>query len=251
MTLRVLDLFAGLGGWSEAARDRGHDVRTLDLDPRFGTDYVVDIRDVTPSLFGDWRPDLVLASPPCEAFSVLRIGRNWTRAGGPRTDKASLAVDLVIATLDLVEALEPAWWIMENPRGKLRRLPVVHDLERRTVTYCQFGGPTQKPTDLWGGFPPALALPAPCRPRASCHISSPRGSKDGIQGSSLALMWYRDTALHGTQSKRDLAALRAKVPYRLGEMVVEAAERGGARAALPHPTLVLQSAIWPAVDVRA
>ena len=33
--LRVLDLFAGLEGWSEPFRERDHDVISVDLDPRF------------------------------------------------------------------------------------------------------------------------------------------------------------------------------------------------------------------------
>lgn len=112
--MRVLDLFAGLGGWSAAARDRGHDVRTLDLDPRFGTTYVADILDVTPETFGDWRPDLVLASPPCETFTTLRIGVNWTAAGEPRRPEAERGVRIVGATLDLSD--RPRHW-HRHPAG--------------------------------------------------------------------------------------------------------------------------------------
>lgn len=36
MKIKVLDLFSGLGGWSNCWREAGHEVETLDLDPRFG-----------------------------------------------------------------------------------------------------------------------------------------------------------------------------------------------------------------------
>lgn len=38
--MRVLDLFSGLGGWSAAFRDRGHEVITLDIEPKFKPDIV-------------------------------------------------------------------------------------------------------------------------------------------------------------------------------------------------------------------
>ena len=41
------------------------------------------------------------------------------------------------------------YWIIENPRGKLRKLEIVKDLPRTTVTYCQYGDIRMKPTDLW------------------------------------------------------------------------------------------------------
>lgn len=253
--MRVLDLFAGLGGWSAAARDRGHDVRTLDLEARFGCTYTADILDVTPATFGDWRPELVLASPPCERFSVLRIGHNWTPQGAPKNPGAELAVEIVVATLRLIADLAPArGWIIENPRAKLRVLPVMDGLARRTVTYCQLGNATQKPTDLWGGFPFGLELPPMCKPGADCHLAAPNGSRSGIQGGDVSRItmakrrdrqlvkdgWSGDIARYGTHDKPTLAALRALVPYRLGELVVEAAERSD----VPVPAPVLPAYAW-------
>jgi hypothetical protein len=106
-----------------------------------------------------WHPDVVLSSPPCEAFSVMTIGRNWTREHEPKTDKARLATALVDASITVNDRLEPRFWVIENPRAKLRKLDLMLWMERVTVTYCQYGEPFMKPTDLWGKFPPSWPVP--------------------------------------------------------------------------------------------
>ena len=45
--MRVLDLFAGLKGWSSAF---DHDVRTLDIEPKFDCDITLDILDFEPDI---------------------------------------------------------------------------------------------------------------------------------------------------------------------------------------------------------
>lgn len=75
---RTLDLFAGRKGWSRAFAERGHPVVTLDNDPQFDCDITMDIRDVTPDMLDLYGPfEIVLASPPCEAFSVAALSKNW------------------------------------------------------------------------------------------------------------------------------------------------------------------------------
>jgi hypothetical protein len=263
----VLDLFAGLGGWSEPARELGLDVVRVDNDPRFDVELTADLFKLTAAdvleATGDRRPFLVLASPPCESFSVLTIGRNWNLDNTPKTSSAAIALELVYATRRLIEDLAPAFYVIENPVAKLRALPVLRDVERRSVTYCRLGESFKKPTDLWGGFPPSLELPAPCsgdpqkygtveiggrlwvRDTAGrpCHLSAPRGSRTGIQGGDdprmfeearnagrEALPSFAGGMLEGmrqhssgSSKRREVTALRAKIPYRLAELVTEAA----------------------------
>jgi hypothetical protein len=210
--MRVLDLFSGLGGWAEPFRDAGHDVTTLDVDPRFECDVTADVMT--------WEPtksyDVITASPPCERFSTLTFQRGYfaLAADGravPVTDEAREAIALVVRTIELIELISPRWFVIENPRALLRSTGVI-PFERRTAWYCHLGSAVAKPTDLWGGFPPSLRLPAPCHnrrpghePGCCCHDHNPapRGSRTGTQGP-------------------DDAATRAKVPYALGS-VFEAA----------------------------
>ncbi len=179
--MKVLDLFAGLKGWSDPFKARGHEVYTIDKDPKFDVDSYQNIFELHRGHM-PWIPDIILASPPCEGFSVMQIGKNWTKEHEPKTGKAIEALDLVSVTRQLITEFNPKFWIIENPRAKLRKLPIMAGLERRTVTYCQYGEKRMKPTDLWGGFPPSLVLKPICKNGDSCHVSAPRGSRTGTQG---------------------------------------------------------------------
>lgn len=264
--MRVLDLFSGLRGWSDPWKARGHEVITLDNEPYFEPDLEMDImwfaENPLEHLDG-WRPDVILASPPCEKFSVMTIGRNWTREHEPKTDDARIALALVEATVRVIHELRPSFFIIENPRAKLRRLPPVQHLDRVTVTYCQYGEPFMKPTDLWGGFPASWWPRPPCKNGSPCHIAAARGSRTGIQGpkASERLQLFQrgggpitpedETLLRGlgydpggksnssfgpighlqatawsTSPKRKYAAAaRAKIPTELSLSICEAAEK--------------------------
>lgn len=204
----VIDLFSGLNGWGDPWRERGHTVVSADIEKKFGADYQESLED--SFAFVNWflslglgLPDVILASPPCHPFSVMQIGRNWTHEGQPKSDTARMGLALVSSTLDIIELLQPKFWVIENPMAKLRKLDIMADRERRMVTYCQYGEGRMKPTDLWGGFPP-MQFRQPCNKGDACHISAPRGSRTGTQGMS--------------------AELSAKVPYELSRDICLAAE---------------------------
>lgn len=154
--LFVLDLFFGLEGWSVPWRARGHEIFRVELDDKFPAEH----RDVMD--FDPWRlprrPDVVLASPPCTAFSVMQIGRNWTHDHQPKNDRARAGLILLERTLWIIAQIDPEIFIIENPVGKMRRMPQLRDFERRNVTYCQYGERRMKPTDLWGGVPTRIAV---------------------------------------------------------------------------------------------
>ena len=127
------------------------------------------------------QPDFIWASPPCTAFSIAAVGHHWNKDRTPKTQAARFNQLLVAQTLKLIKELKPAkGWLMENPRGMLRKLPVVQGLTRRTITYCAYGDDRMKPTDLWGEIewkPREM-----CKNGMSCHVAAPRGAKTGTQG---------------------------------------------------------------------
>lgn len=214
MQLKVLDLFAGLEGWSKPFRERGHQVFSVDIDKKFKVDLHRDIMELKPTDI-PWIPDVVLASPPCNCFSVASIGRHWTggkKAYIPKSDAAKQAILLLNHTMQLIDTfkwLNPRLcWIVENPVGVMRQMRVMQNPQyrRETITYCSYGENRMKPTDLWGGFPHSLKFKPRCKNGDPCHEAAPRGSKTGTQG------------IKG-------AALRAVIPYALALDVCKAVEQ--------------------------
>lgn len=202
--MKVLDLFSGLKGWSDPFKDRGHEVVTVDIESKFKPTFAWDLNNVRPDDLEFIDPDIILASPPCERFSVATIGRNWHHDYTPKTAEAGGAQRLVQHTLRIIEQLQPKFWIMENPRAMLRKMPFMQQYPRTTVTYCQYGERHMKPTDLWGKWPPGF-VPKMCKNGAPCHDRAPRGSSQGVQG------------IKG-------AAARGKIPKQLSLEVCIAAE---------------------------
>lgn len=210
----VYDFFSGTGSATKAFEDRGHTVIKVEIDPYFEADErdILSLKaDELISKYG--QPDFIWASPPCTTFSVASLRHYWSYVDGkavPKNDKTLQGIRLVEFTLDLIQELKPLLgWLMENPRGMLRKQSVVADLPRRTVTYCQYGAPNQKPTDLWG-YVPTWQPRAMCSPGNTCHNSAKRGSDTGTQGM-------------GGGGKRG-AKKRSMIPYALGKEICRALE---------------------------
>ena len=179
--MEILELFSGTESFSNVARSMGHTCFTIDNDPQFNPDWCTDISALTPEDI-PFLYDIIWASPPCQAFSVAAIGKNWDKdTREPKTDFARFSIDLVKHTLELIHELDPKYYFIENPRGMLRKLPLMQDLHRDTVTYCQYGDTRMKPTDIWHNCKTWTPRPA-CKNGAPCHESAPRGSRTGTQG---------------------------------------------------------------------
>ena len=207
-TWNVLDLFAGLGGFSQAFEESPRwDVTTVEIDPSFDPDVTADVFDLRPSDF-DAEYDVVLASPPCTEFSPAQ---NLNGEHDPDGD----AIGLVYHTLGIIHGIDPEYWVMENPRGRLRS---VIGRPRQTVTYCQYGEERMKPTDLWGAHPPGF-IGRSCDYGDRCHINTREGSNAA-----------RDAGY-------DTAAKRSKVPYELSEAIRDACEDGLSGRATEQATL--------------
>lgn len=174
--MKLLELFCGTKSVGKEFAKLGYEVTSVDNDPQFDPDICLDIREFEPTEYYD----VVWASPPCEGFSVMNIGRNWTHEHEPKTDQARLGLELLERTLYIIETIKPKYFFIENPRAKMRRMPQLDKYHRDTVSYCQYGDKRMKPTDIWHNSP---WIPRPmCKRGSPCHVAAPRGSRTGTQG---------------------------------------------------------------------
>src|SRR3990167_5080193 len=129
----ILDLCGGTGAWSKPYKDAGYDVRIYTLPEG-------DIR--TMAMFLPIEVYGILAAPPCTMFSLAR-----TTAKTPRNlDKG---LETVRACMNIIWHAKPKFWVMENPKGLLRKFMGKPAFE---FDASEFGEDYNKHTDLWGYF---------------------------------------------------------------------------------------------------
>ena len=194
--MKCIDLFSGLGGFSQAFIDRGYDVKRYDFDERFVDvphTIIKDIRELTAKNLRS--QDIILASPPCTHFSIASVSTHWP--DGLPSGETLEQIDLIEHTIDIIQKANPRYWILENPRGMLKHAIGNPAL---TIFLAAYGHPYLKPTHLWGQLPPIdIKLPFKWE-------KAPRGSKKG------------------TDNPRLDPAIKALIPYDFSLAVCEAVE---------------------------
>lgn len=146
--ITVIDLFSGLGGFSQAFLDKGHNVIRIDNNPKFKeipNTMIIDVLDLTPEDLIDFSwdvPDVVLASIDCTYFTYAN--------NNPDKDGLRLSKELTKHTLKIIHDTKPKYWIIENPPGRIKIIlgPPVYK-----TAWGYWGTPYLKPTWLWGRFP--------------------------------------------------------------------------------------------------
>lgn len=211
--MKVLELFAGTRSIGRAFEARGHEVYSVEWDKSFADiDLYADIGKLTADeILRDFgRPDVIWASPDCATYSVAALGHH--RDGiTPKTEYARFCDAVNAHVVDLILALRPRYWFVENPRAMMRKMPFIDRLlcdgrgTRHTVTYCKYGEKRMKPTDIFTNHPDPRFIP-PCKNGDPCHERAPRGSRTGTQG------------IDGSKD-------RARIPAALCNHIVEICEK--------------------------
>ena len=182
-----IDLCSGLGGFSQAFVDAGWEVVRIDNDPQFAEVPHTLIADI---LTMDWtelatrQPFVVLASPPCERFSIAMP--YWPKPG------IGKALTIVGACLEAIIALKPKYWLLENPKGRLRWFlgAPPHSVKlsdyghTRPIQGGKFRRPL-KPTDLWGNVPFKM-LEASKEVKPNQNIIAGWGSKEKAKRADMS-----------------------------------------------------------------
>jgi len=152
--LKALDLYCGLGGWSDGLAMEGFKVLGVEIERKIAKLYkhdviVADVRTLNGRLFKGF--DLIVGSPPCRDFSqmcdhgVRKDGTVW-RWKEPKNPERGL--ELVKAFLRIVEEAQPTFWLMENVLGLCKYLDIPPRCRvriYRTMVRC-----------FWGNFPAFL-----------------------------------------------------------------------------------------------
>jgi len=171
---KVLDLFCGLGGWSEGFALEGFDVTGVDI-VDVGYPYKLILKDIRELDGNDFKGyDVIVGSPPCRDFSQITTTEralHWRIPVDPQR-----GLELVKAFLRIVEEAKPRYWLMENVPGLVRHFkpPVMRVRIARTMTRC-----------FWGDFPMFLVSQDWQRPNSE-DIKGPNRS------------WVRAKILDGT-----------------------------------------------------
>ena len=166
--MRLLELFCGTKSVGQVAHGMKWEVISLDILKKYNPSHLCDIADFDEKQYSPDYFDFVWASPPCTEFSVAKtVG--WRDIDG--------ATALVRRTREIIQYFNPRRWVIENPVGLLRHQPVMDDLShlRKTVSYCRYGFPYRKNTDLWTNID---FQPLRCAHGTYCDMRSKRGKHD-------------------------------------------------------------------------
>jgi len=132
--MKALDLFCGLGGWSDGLAAEGFTVEGIELDSDIAAQYkhpvyVADITKIDPEAWTGY--DLIVGSPPCRDYSQFArtFGHTWKIPPDPLNNPWSLPC--VYAMLNFVKVAKPTYWLMENVVG----LTKIIDLKPRSISY--------------------------------------------------------------------------------------------------------------------
>lgn len=152
--MRVLELFKGSGSITRALEPLGHEIVSLDLNPKFQPTHVVDILDFEYKQYPPKHFDVIWASPECKIYSQLQT----TNVGTNRKFKTREDLDAarqehskyVEKVLEIIEYFKPKEWYIENPYySAMRDLECMQGLGSYRFDYCRFGFLYQKPTRIW------------------------------------------------------------------------------------------------------
>lgn len=194
--MKMLELFCGTKSVSNAFRECGHEVYTIDWEESFSPTLCTDVGTLTAKnvieLCGGV-PDVIWASPDCTTYSVMAISAHRRKEADGNlvaiTDYARMCDAINAHVVDLINELQeerqrqglpPLIFFIENPRGGMRKMRFMRGIPRYTVTYCKYGETRMKPTDIWTNHPAPNFIP-PCKNGDKCHEPAPRGSKRGTQ----------------------------------------------------------------------
>ena len=136
--LKLLELFSGTGSVGKVAKLLGYDVVSLDIK---NADITSDILTWDYKQYEVEHFDVIHASPPCTEYSIAKtVGER----------DLETANEIVLKTLEIIEYLNPKYYIIENPQtGLLKNQWFMYGIPYQDIDYCKYGFPYRKRTRIW------------------------------------------------------------------------------------------------------
>lgn len=203
----AIDLFCGLGGWTDGLLAEGYRVVGFDIEAHeYGNDrypaelVLEDVLQLHGSQFAD--AALIVASPPCQAYSYMAMP--WTRA---KDQAAAIRADATGEALARLNELFDACFRIQREASEAakHRVPLVVENVRGAIPWVGRSRWNFGSYHLWGDVP-ALMPPT-------------------VNATKIGGDWFSDPTStcrrHGSKSKaRKAASARiAKIPIALSRWI--------------------------------
>jgi len=196
--MRCIDLFSGLGGFSQAFLDRGHEVTRYDIDRQFRDVPNTIIRDVLTLTSKDLtKADIVLAGIECTHLTYAN--QNLESMNHKK------AVKLAKHTMNIIQEASPSYWVIENPKNS--RLWTIIGKPNYITAWGYWSEAYFKPTGLKGILP---------------HIEWPTKYTEPIPKESWNLEIYKTNKFSYLCDRNP--ARRSLIPYTFSEALCIAIE---------------------------
>ena len=147
----IISLCDYTGNWAKPYAAAGYDVVLVDPKREDGMDV-----QTFATQASRYRGQVqgILMAPPCTHFAGS--GAQYWRAKDA-DGRTAEGVEIIQACLDIKDTLQPQWWVLENPVGRLGKLfPDQLGKPKMYLNPCDYGDPYTKKTALWGTFNPNL-----------------------------------------------------------------------------------------------
>lgn len=116
MTVNVLDLYCGLGGWAYGFIEKNCNITGYDI-LDFSNKYPGNFVKADLLTFNDFpSADIIVASPPCTDFSKSSFPESW-KSVQRYPPNIPLAMKLFNRVYEIVNQITPKYFIIENVRG--------------------------------------------------------------------------------------------------------------------------------------
>jgi hypothetical protein len=146
----ILSLFDYSGNWPKPYLDAGYNVVQVDI--KHGQDVLeIDAQWLLDHDLADVHG--ILAAPPCTDFAGSGA-QYWPAKDADGRTAQSVA--LIEQTMKIVDFCQPAWWVLENPVGRLNRWL---GKPRMYFHPWEYGDAYTKKTALWGEFNEPVRTP--------------------------------------------------------------------------------------------